>query len=75
MRNLLGTHMGHSALFTMCRILQEPALRDDSSLLRGAVFYIKMALWDTQPLPSLKCPPSSVLPSILQVMDCLKWWR
>lgn len=59
--------MGHSALYTMCRILQEPDLKEDCGLLRGAVFYIKMALWDTQTLPNLRCPPSSVLPSILQV--------
>lgn len=67
MRNLLGTHMGHSALYTMCKILQEPSLKDDSTLLRGAVFYIKMALWDAQPLSNLKCPQSSVLPSFLEV--------
>lgn len=59
--------MGHSALFTMCRILQEPCLRDDAGLLRGAIFYIKMALWGNQNLSNLNCPPSVVLHSILQV--------
>lgn len=67
MRDLLGTHMGHSTLFTMCRILQEPCLRDDTGLIRGAVFYIKMALWGHQPLTNLKCPPSAVLQSLLHV--------
>ncbi|CAH1116150.1 unnamed protein product [Phaedon cochleariae] len=68
MKNLLGTHMGHSALFTMCRILQEPALRSDTDLLRGAVFYIHMALWGSLPVQNLHCPPSSVLPSFLQAL-------
>lgn len=59
--------MGHSTLYTMCRILQEPNCRENSILLRGAVFFIKMALWDAQHLTNLRCPPSSVLPSILAV--------
>ncbi|KAJ8945061.1 hypothetical protein NQ314_009328 [Rhamnusium bicolor] len=70
MKNLLGTHMGHSALYTMCRILQEPALRSDTDLLRGAVFYIHMSLWTSMPLSNLHCPPSSVLPSFLQAIKC-----
>ncbi|XP_017770423.1 PREDICTED: tuberin [Nicrophorus vespilloides] len=68
MKNLLGTHMGHSAIFTMCRILQEHLFKDDPSLLRGALIFIYMGLWD-QPLPNLRCPPTSILPSILQVVD------
>nr|CAH7730250.1 unnamed protein product [Callosobruchus chinensis] len=70
MKDLLGTHMGHSALFTMCRILQEKALRSDTDLLRGAVFFIHMALWGSMPISNLHCPPSSVLPSYLQAIQC-----
>nr|XP_023024148.1 tuberin [Leptinotarsa decemlineata] len=70
MKNLLGTHMGHSTLYTMCRILQEPALSSDSDLLRGAVFYIHMALWGSIPVTNLHCPPSSVLPSFLHAIKC-----
>ncbi|KAJ8983537.1 hypothetical protein NQ317_006582, partial [Molorchus minor] len=69
MKNLLGTDMGHSALFTMCRILQEPALRSDTDLLRGAIFFIHMALWGSMPIINLHCPPSSVLPSFLQLLN------
>ena len=36
-------------------------------LLRGAVFFIGMALWGSKKIPSLKYPPSTVLPSFLQV--------
>ncbi|CAH0564266.1 unnamed protein product [Brassicogethes aeneus] len=68
MKNLLGTHMGHSALYTMCRILQEPSLQSEVDLLWGAVFYIHMALWGSRPLTNLHCPPSSVLPSFLQAI-------
>ncbi|CAG9863119.1 unnamed protein product [Phyllotreta striolata] len=70
MKKLLGTHMGHSSIFTMCRILQEPDLRSDTELLRGAVFYTHMALWSSSPLTNLHCPPSSVLPSFLQAVKC-----
>lgn len=67
-RNLLGTHMGHSGLFTMCRILQEPDLQSETLLLRGAIFYIHMALWSTKAVNNLCCPPSSVLPSFLSAV-------
>lgn len=70
MRNLLGTHMGHSALYTMCRVLQEPTCHQDHLLLRGAVFHINQALWGMRPLTSLCCTPTSVLPSFLHALHC-----
>ncbi|XP_044253656.1 tuberin [Tribolium madens] len=70
MKNLLGTHLGHSTLFTMCRFLQEPNLKHDAGLMRGCVFYIHMALWDINSMQNLCCPPSSVLPSVLQAVRC-----
>ncbi|XP_057659730.1 tuberin [Diorhabda carinulata] len=69
-KKLLGTHMGHSALYTMCKILQDPDLKHDTDLLRGAVFYIHMALWSSTPLTNLHCPPSSVLPSFFRAVKC-----
>ncbi|KAK7793760.1 hypothetical protein R5R35_000957 [Gryllus longicercus] len=69
MRNLLGTHMGHSALYTMCRILQEPSSLQDIHLLRGAVFYISMGLWGTKRVATLKFTPNSVLPSFLHALE------
>ncbi|KOC65846.1 Tuberin [Habropoda laboriosa] len=56
MRNLLGTHMGHSALYTMCRLLQDANFQRDVRLLRGAVFYVNMVLFITLLfLKALKC--------------------
>lgn len=69
-KKLLGTHMGHSALYTMCKILQDPDLKSDTDLLRGAVFYTHMALWSPTPLTNLHCPPSSVLPSFFRAVKC-----
>ncbi|KAF7385574.1 hypothetical protein HZH68_014004 [Vespula germanica] len=70
MRNLLGTHMGHSALYTMCRLLQDTNYQRDVRLLRGAVFYVNMGLWGTHRIPKLVCTPTSVLPSFHQALQC-----
>ncbi|KAK6623829.1 hypothetical protein RUM44_010685 [Polyplax serrata] len=70
MRNLLGTHMGHSTLYTMCKILQDTTYHNDVGLLRGTVFYINMGLWSNKRVTSLRCTLTSVLPSLLQAMQC-----
>ncbi|KAK0095925.1 hypothetical protein PV326_007052 [Microctonus aethiopoides] len=70
MRKLLGTHMGHSALHTMCRLLQDEMFQRDVRLLRGAVFYVNMGLWGTHKIPKLECTPISVLPSFIQALKC-----
>ena len=73
MRKLLGTHMGHSALYTMCRLLQESTFQRDVHLLRGAVFFVNMGLWGVNSLPKLECTPTSVLPSFYQVCKIMKF--
>ncbi|XP_055565474.1 tuberin isoform X6 [Falco cherrug] len=70
MRNLLGTHLGHSAIYNMCRIMEDRAYMADAALLRGAVFFVGMALWGAHRLSSLKNSPTSVLPSFLKAMTC-----
>lgn len=59
--------MGHAALYTMCRILQNCEYQQDTGLMRGAVFYINMGLWGHKRVQSLVCTETSVLPSLLQV--------
>ncbi|XP_038181926.1 tuberin isoform X7 [Arvicola amphibius] len=70
MRNLLGTHLGHSAIYNMCRIMEDKSYREDAPLLRGAVFFVGMALWGAHRLYSLKNSPTSVLPSFYEAMTC-----
>uniref|UniRef100_A0A7M4F8H6 Tuberin n=1 Tax=Crocodylus porosus TaxID=8502 RepID=A0A7M4F8H6_CROPO len=70
MRNLLGTHLGHSAIYNMCRIMEDRTYMADAALLRGAVFFVGMALWGAHRLHSLKNSPTSVLPSFLKAMTC-----
>ncbi|XP_042293954.1 LOW QUALITY PROTEIN: tuberin [Sceloporus undulatus] len=70
MRNLLGTHLGHSAIYNMCRIMEDKTYMEDAVLLRGAVFFVGMALWGAHRLQSLKNSPTSVLPSFLKAMTC-----
>ncbi len=40
MRNLMGTHLGHSALYNLCQIIQTSTSATDIALIRGAVFFI-----------------------------------
>ncbi|XP_005349218.1 tuberin isoform X1 [Microtus ochrogaster] len=70
MRNLLGTHLGHSAIYNMCRIMENRSYMEDAPLLRGAVFFVGMALWGAHRLYSLKNSPTSVLPSFYEAMTC-----
>uniref|UniRef100_A0A8B9HQJ6 Tuberin n=1 Tax=Astyanax mexicanus TaxID=7994 RepID=A0A8B9HQJ6_ASTMX len=71
MRKVLGTHLGHSAIYTMCRIMEERAYMEDAALLRGAVFFVGMALWGAHRLPALKNTPTLVLPSFYKVSKCV----
>ncbi|RMX59744.1 hypothetical protein pdam_00021002 [Pocillopora damicornis] len=70
MRNLLGTHLGHSGVYTMCNVLEDSDNRSDAMLLRGSVFFIGMCLWGSQRVPNLKYSSSTVLPSMLQALSC-----
>lgn len=70
MRNLLGTHLGHSAICNMCYIMEDRAYMEDAPLLRGAVFFVGMALWGAHRLYSLRNSPTSVLPSFYEAMTC-----
>ncbi|XP_067671125.1 tuberin-like isoform X1 [Haliotis asinina] len=73
MRKLLGTHLGHSAVYTMCCMLQDSKHLADCLLLRGAVFFIGMALWGAHRVSSLRNTPTSVLPSFRQVLSTSDW--
>lgn len=44
---------------------------EDAPLLRGAVFFVGMALWGAHRLYSLKNSPTSVLPSFYEVRPSL----
>lgn len=72
MRNLLGTHLGHTALFTMCDVLMSEASQSDPGLLRGAVFYINMALWGNKRIINTVSTPSAVLDAFLSVSSLRK---
>ena len=69
MRNLMGTHLGHLSVYTLCRLMQNEEFQTDLLLIRGAVFFIGMALWGSQRIPTLKHTPISVLPSFLQALS------
>lgn len=49
-------------VFLWCRVYSE-----DAALLRGAVFFVGMALWGAHRLTALKNTPTLVLPSFYKV--------
>ena len=56
----------------MCHVFSSCSSSGSSALLlRGAVFFISMALWGSKRVPSLKYPPNAVLPAFLQVRNIL----
>ena len=52
-KRLMGTDFGHSALYSLCQILQTPDFRNDVALIRGAIFLAGMSLWGAQRVPKL----------------------
>ncbi|KAJ8037419.1 Tuberin [Holothuria leucospilota] len=69
MRNLLGTHLGHSAIYTMCSILEDGQNIAEHVLLRGAVFFVGMALWGSKRVPTLRHRFMSILPSFYKALQ------
>lgn len=64
MRNLLGTHLGNSGLFVLCRLVERPG---DPRMVRGAVFFLTSALWGANKVSSLHYKPAAVLPYLREV--------
>lgn len=77
MRYVVGADMGHAALQEMVGILRaggaegagglQRGSEGSAGLLRGAVFYINMALWGPRRVPTLKVSFLAVLPAFLKV--------
>ncbi|XP_060838182.1 tuberin isoform X2 [Rhopalosiphum padi] len=70
MRKLLGTHMGYSAIYLICRLLHQEVSAHNAGLVRGGLFYINMALWSNNQITSFKISLLSVLPSIYNALTC-----
>eukprot|EP00795_Rhopilema_esculentum_P009264 gene9264-16954_t len=70
MKTLVGTRLGHSAIYIMCCILEDENNTSDSILLRGAVFFIGMCVWGSKRVSSLQHKPISLLPSFKQALHC-----
>nr|KAG5714699.1 hypothetical protein BaRGS_000187 [Batillaria attramentaria] len=69
MRKLMGTHLGHKTIYTLCCMMQDKKQPADFVMLRGAVFFTGMALWGSRRIACIKHSPSSVLPSFYQVLS------
>lgn len=70
MRNVVGADMGHAALQEMVQLLRGGGAGQEraAGLLRGAVFYINMALWGPRRVPTLRVSFLAVLPAFLKVL-------
>ncbi|GFY56311.1 tuberin [Trichonephila inaurata madagascariensis] len=69
MRNLMGTFAGHSVIFHLCKMLQDLTGHPDPKIIRGAVYFISMALWGPNKVLTLKVPPTAIMPSFLRAID------
>lgn len=67
MRNLLGTHLGGSGLYTMCNFMETTERSDDVSVIRGAVFFVGVSLWGSKMIRNLKYSHNAVLSSFDRV--------
>lgn len=70
MRNLLGTHLGHSCVDTLRYLLCDEVNHSDISLMRGSIHFLTQSLWDKMRVESLKHSPSSVLPAYKCALEC-----
>ncbi|XP_050670637.1 tuberin [Leptidea sinapis] len=80
MRNVMGADLGHAALQELVEMLRgeggaggqggagREAEGEGGGLLRGAVFYINMALWGPRRVHSLHVSPLAVLPAFLKAL-------
>jgi tuberous sclerosis protein 2 len=68
MRDLLGTHFGHSGLLTMCQFMETADISKEVAVIRGAVFFVGAVLWGNRMVRSLKYSPSTVLSSFKMVI-------
>ncbi|VVC95466.1 unnamed protein product [Leptidea sinapis] len=67
MRNVMGADLGHAALQELVEMLRGEG-GEGGGLLRGAVFYINMALWGPRRVHSLHVSPLAVLPAFLKAL-------
>jgi Domain of unknown function (DUF3384) len=71
MRNLLLGTAGHRTVTLLCDLLSTPQRAASASLLRGAVFFVSMASWGAQRVPSIHSSPSVVLPALARAVSSL----
>lgn len=70
MRNVAGADIGYAALQEMVQILRDGGADEaDAGLVRGAVFYINMALWGPRRVHTLKVSFLAVLPAFLKALE------
>ena len=71
MGQLMGTHLGHSALYSLCQIIQSKEHQSDYALVRGAIFYIGMSLWGSKSVKNMQnYSAMSILPSFVLALNC-----
>ncbi|XP_065337125.1 tuberin [Cloeon dipterum] len=68
MKKVLGTHVGHSALFQMISLLKDRKFSNNSMMLRGAIFYVSMGMWGGQKVTSLNTTACTVLPAYMEAI-------
>ncbi|TRY76727.1 hypothetical protein TCAL_07432 [Tigriopus californicus] len=71
MGNLMGTHLGHSALYCLCQIIQSREYQNNVPLVRGAVFFVGRSLWGNPCVKTMRnYSAMTILPSFIQALNC-----
>lgn len=71
MGQLMGTHLGHSALYSLCQIIQSKEYQTDFALVRGAIFFIGMSLWGSKCVKNMQTYSAmTILPTFVIALNC-----
>ena len=68
MKNLYGTHLGNSAMYVTCRLIENS---DNFHVVRGCIFFLTNALWGGSKVSSFSFKPFAVLPTLYRVSSTL----
>ena len=69
-RNVMKTHLGHSALYCLCQFIQTGEGKGNTALVRGSVCLVGKSLWGPQRIEQLNSySPMTILPTFVEALN------